>query len=243
MSSQGHSGTASGGQLEEKADFSKETDEKLAQVVELVQNGALPEALAILGALEKRCRVGNDNASLDRVCAAAVTACHDAGDHAAVIQTINTYSTRRSQKMTAIKTLVQTPLPWCVQEPYTPIPVTNAIDQAVRNELVACLRDVTAGKLFLERERAQLTRALAKIKVKKLKSVWGRALLYLLWLVDWIFHVDGSNPASSLLITNKNRRTKGMWRRPRTICKKYTSKRTGRYRKKKRWNTFWNNCD
>jgi 26S proteasome regulatory subunit N5 len=170
MSSQGHSGTASGGQLEEKADFSKETDEKLAQVVELVQNGALPEALAILGALEKRCRVGNDNASLDRVCAAAVTACHDAGDHAAVIQTINTYSTRRSQKMSAIKTLVQTPLPWCVQEPYTPIPVTNAIDQDVRNQLVTCLRDVTAGKLFLERERAQLTRALAKIKVKNSKA-------------------------------------------------------------------------
>jgi 26S proteasome regulatory subunit N5 len=165
MSSQGHSGTASGGQLEEKADFSKETDEKLAQVTELVQSGALPEALAILGALEKRCRVGNDNASLERVCVAAVKACHTAGDHEAVIQTINTYATRRSQKMVAIKTLVQTPLPWCVTEPYTPVVVTNAAEKIVRDNLVVCLRDITEGKLFLERERAQLTRALATIKV------------------------------------------------------------------------------
>jgi 26S proteasome regulatory subunit N5 len=173
MSSQGHSGTASGGQLEEKADFSKETDEKLAQVTDLVQRGggALSEALAILGALEKRCRVGNDNASLDRVCAAAVVACRDAGDYEAVLQTIHTYATRRSQKMSAIKTLVQTPLPWCVDEPYAPRPVANDKEKQVRDKLVVCLRDITEGKLFLERERAQLTRALAKIKVRPMCAI------------------------------------------------------------------------
>lgn len=164
--SQGHSGSASGGQLEEKTDFSKETDETLAQVTTLVASGGLQEALALLANLEKRCRVGNDITSLARVCEAAVVACKNAGDNEAVIQTINTFATRRSQKVSAIKALVQTSMPWCVEEPYSPVAVANAEEKQVRDKLVMTLRDITEGKLFLERERAQLTRALAKIKVR-----------------------------------------------------------------------------
>lgn len=164
MSTQGNSGSASGGQLEEKVDFSKETDEKLEQCKTLCKAGALQEALVLLAALEKRCRTGNDNISLGRVCEAAVQCCKDVGDDEAVLQTLTTFATKRSQKMAAIKALVSTAFPWCVTAPYTPVSVSNEAEKTVRDKLVETLRDITDGKLFLERERAQLTRALAVIK-------------------------------------------------------------------------------
>ena len=61
---------------------------------------------------------------------------------------------------------------------FTPIPITNDDSTSTtsttiaertqqRNDLIVCLRDLTHGKLFLERERAQLTRAYAAIQVRE----------------------------------------------------------------------------
>jgi 26S proteasome regulatory subunit N5 len=167
MATQGNSGGAMGGQIEEKADLSAETDAKLEQSQTLVTAGQLPEALVMLAALEKRCRVGNDNTSLARVCEASLKFCKEAGDEEALLATLESLSTRRSQKTSAIKALVHTAIPWCVVLPYTPLPVTTAEQKVFRDKLVEALRVITDGKIFLEKERAQLTRALAAIKVSE----------------------------------------------------------------------------
>ena len=64
MSAEQSSGKAAGGQLEERIDLSAETSEKITQAKQLVASGgstsSLQDALALLAALEKRCRVGND---------------------------------------------------------------------------------------------------------------------------------------------------------------------------------------
>ena len=156
----GASGAAVGGQLEEKVDLSTETTAKIEQSQQL----PLPEALVLLFALEKRCRVGNDNASLVRVCEECVKHCRKAGDEEALLNTLSTLSTRRSQKTAAVRALVLTALPWCVVEPYKPVEVQNEAEREFRLKLVESLRTITDGKIFLERERAQLTRALAAIK-------------------------------------------------------------------------------
>ena len=167
MATQGQSGVASGGQLEEKVDFTKETDETLKNASSLVSAGALQDALQLLFAMEKRCRTGNDNTNLARVCKAAVESCQTVGDHEAVLHTLTTLATRRSQKVAAITALVQTAMPWCVViETYAPTTTTSVEETATRDKLVVALRDVTDGKLFLEREHAILTRALATIKVR-----------------------------------------------------------------------------
>ena len=165
----GQSGAASGGQLEEKVDWTAETDQKIPQAESLAKAGQLAEALALLGNLEKKCRVGNDNASLVRVCKTSLQLCSEAKDMDALISTLETLSTRRSQKTAAVRTLVQTALPWCVLEPYEPLPVANDAEKTNRDRLVKCLRDITDGKIFLEKERAQLTRAMSKIKVRKIE--------------------------------------------------------------------------
>lgn len=187
MATQGNSGAASGGQLEEKMDYRADTDACLAQCAALAAAGALSDALPLLAALEKRCRSGNDTASLVRVCAAAVQTCRTAGDPDALLATLAAYATKRSQKAAAVTALVATALPWCVDNTATtatgaatsgstntasaptygvPVAVANAAEKTIRDQLVASLRDITDGKLFLERERAQLTRAWATIKVR-----------------------------------------------------------------------------
>lgn len=161
----GHSGRAAGGELEEKIDLTPETDAKLEQSSQLAKAGSLNEALALLAALEKRCRVGNDTANLVRVCEASLQYCRDAGDSEILITTLQTLATRRSQKTQAVRALVQMAIPWCLADQYTPLPVHTAEEKAIREKLVVALRDITDGKIFLEAERARLTRALAAIKV------------------------------------------------------------------------------
>ena len=159
------SGKAAGGQLEERVDLTGETDAKLEQSATLAKGGQLKEALALLAALEKRCRVGNDTPNLVRVCEASLQLCKDAGDEELLITTLQTLSTRRSQKTQAVRALVQKSMPWCVTEQFTPLKVSTPEEKVARDKLVDNLREISDGKIFLEGERARLTRCMAIIKV------------------------------------------------------------------------------
>ena len=75
MASEGFSGAASGGQLEEKIDLSKEVEQKILHAKTCADQGQLKEALALLFALEKKCRIGNDTPSLVKVCVASLQYC------------------------------------------------------------------------------------------------------------------------------------------------------------------------
>ena len=132
MSAAQSSGKAEGGLIEDKIYLSAETTEKIAQAKQLVSSGgstsALQDALALLAALEKRCRVGNDTPSLVKVCEASLELCHDANDHEALLATLKTLSTRRSQKSKAIASLVSKCLPWVVDvdtDGFTPLPIPD----------------------------------------------------------------------------------------------------------------------
>ncbi|KAL7529361.1 hypothetical protein ACHAWF_002950 [Thalassiosira exigua] len=172
MSAAQSSGKAEGGQLEERVDLSAETAEKIDQAKQLVSSGAgsssaLQDALALLAALEKRCRVGNDTPSLVKVCEASLDLCREAGDSEALLATLKTLSTRRSQKSKAIASLVAKCLPWVVDaegDGFTPLPVEGDEASKARDELVKELRDITDGKMYLEAERARLTRTVAVLK-------------------------------------------------------------------------------
>ena len=164
MSNIGSSGKASGGELEEKIDLTPETDAKLEQSSSLASSGQLREALAMLAALEKRCRVGNDTENLVRVCEASLQYCKDANDDELLLTTLQTLATRRSQKNSAVRALVHKAMPWCIADQYSPLDCSDA-EKPARDKLVEALRDISDGKIFLEGERARLTRALATIKV------------------------------------------------------------------------------
>lgn len=172
MSNIGSAGKASGGELEERVDLTAETDAKLEQSTSLAQSGQLREALALLAALEKRCRVGNDTSNLVRVCEASLQHCKDAGDEELLLTTLQTLATRRSQKTQAVRALVQKSIPWCIEGQYDPLPVPEE-GKGARDKLVEALREIADGKIFLEGERARLTRAMAIIKVCFVVSSFG----------------------------------------------------------------------
>jgi 26S proteasome regulatory subunit N5 len=118
----------------------------------------------LLAALEKRCRVGNDNSNLVRACEASLQYCKDAGDDELLLTTLQTLSTRRSQKTAAIRALVQKSIPWVMEGQYKPLAVPDG-EKKARDKLVEALREISDGKIFLEAERARLTRCMAMIMV------------------------------------------------------------------------------
>jgi 26S proteasome regulatory subunit N5 len=168
------SGRASGGELEERVDLSEATTTKIKQAQDLIETSPsnLPSALSLLAGLEKQCRVGNDTPSLVEVCEASLQLCKDCQDEESLISTLKTLSTRRSQKSKAIGALVNKAIPWVLKsgeesetsKGYEPLDVDSEEQKVIREKLVVTLRDITDGKIFLEAERARLTRALAIIK-------------------------------------------------------------------------------
>jgi 26S proteasome regulatory subunit N5 len=178
----GPSGSAGAGEglLEEKVDLSAETEAKLSEARSLHESnpsGAnLDAALAVLYGMEKKCRTNNDVASLVKVCEAAIKLCYESQQIDALISTLQALATRRSQKSAAVKAMVTLSLPWCMdvdkQAPLDPAAVKGG-GQVFRDKLVVALRDLSDGKLYLERERAILTRALATIKVRSRTATRG----------------------------------------------------------------------
>lgn len=119
--------------------------------------------MSLLAALEKRCRVGNDTSNLIRVCESSLQYCIDAGDDELFLTTLQTLSTRRSQKASAIRALVLKSIPNCIQDTFHPLPVSDSSKKKARDKLVKALREISDGKIFLEAERARLTRCMAII--------------------------------------------------------------------------------
>ena len=145
-----------------QVDLTEEATTKIAQAQGLPD---LSSALTLLFALEKKCRVGNDGSSLVRVCEACLQLCRDHSDEEALLNALKKLSTKRSQKSAVISSLVHKASRWIVQEDgLTPISVSNDKERETREKLIVALRDITDGKMFLEVERARLSRALSIIK-------------------------------------------------------------------------------
>jgi len=167
---EGRSGRASGGQLEQRLDLSTETSTRLAQAQSLVTASTLNlnEALTLLAGHEKRCRLGNDTPSLVKVCEFSLQLAKDFGDEERLLATLTSLVSKRNQKTKAISAMVQKAFAWVLRVEsgtYIPIDVSTAEEKRIRDNLVVALRNITDGKIFLEAERARLTRALAVIKV------------------------------------------------------------------------------
>lgn len=166
------SGKATGGQLEERIDLTEETNAKLEEASLLVQTSPsnLESALAILASVEKKARIGNDTPNLVRVCETSLQLCKDCNDDEILVATIKFLTSRRSQKTKAVSACVNKVCPWVLDmsdgaKGYVPLDVSSDSQKKIRETLVVTLRDITDGKMFLEAERARLTRALAIIKV------------------------------------------------------------------------------
>ncbi len=125
-----------------------------AHVVSSKQAGQLQVAIDQMLALEKKCRQSADSDSTVRVANAIVQAAYEVGDLAVLNAQLALLAKRRGQFKRVILSIVNTAIGIVDKLP-------NKSDQLT---LIATLRAITEGKMFVENERARLTRQLARMK-------------------------------------------------------------------------------
>ncbi|TFB01457.1 26S proteasome non-ATPase regulatory subunit 12 [Trichoderma ghanense] len=139
--------------LKPEKDFSKEVDQQLPEAEALAKTN-LQGAIEKLAALEKQTRQASDLASTSRILVAIVTLCKNAGDWSLMNEQTLVLSKKHSQLKQAITKMVQTVVGFLDETP----------DLKTKLSVIETLRTVTEGKIFVEVERARVTKILSDIK-------------------------------------------------------------------------------
>jgi len=121
------------------------------------KHGKLNEALENLLTLEKQCRLSNDVDSVCRIVTSIVTLLKNKPDWKLLNEHILLLAKRRGQHKKAVTAVVQESMKFLDD---------LSGDEPTLLALIDTLRTVTEGKIFVELERARLTRRLADIKEK-----------------------------------------------------------------------------
>ncbi|KAF8983431.1 26S proteasome non-ATPase regulatory subunit 12 [Entomortierella lignicola] len=135
-------------------DCSSIVDAQFPEIEASAKSGNLTKALEQLLALEKQTRSSADLASSTRVLKKFIQLSFEANDWKLMQEYIVLLSKKHGQLKQAITKMIQESME-CLDK--TP-------DMKTKLELIDTLRTVTDGKVYLEVERARVTRILAKIK-------------------------------------------------------------------------------
>ncbi|KAK4116928.1 hypothetical protein N656DRAFT_785822 [Canariomyces notabilis] len=134
-------------------DFSKEVDKQIPEAEQLAKTD-IQAAIEKLSALEKQTRQASDLASTSRILISIVTICKNAGDWGLLNDQTLVLSKKHGQLKQAITKMVQTVMGFLDETP----------DMATKLSVIETLRTVTEGKIFVEVERARVTKILSDIK-------------------------------------------------------------------------------
>ncbi|EDW83905.1 uncharacterized protein Dwil_GK13432 [Drosophila willistoni] len=139
-----------------EVDYEPACNEKIPLAKELAKKNpdAFHEAIEMMLQLEKQTRLGADMVSCSRVLVAICQICFDAANWNALNEYVTLLVRRRSQLKQAVVKMIQ--------ECYTYVDKTPT--KEVKLKLIDTLRSVTEGKIYVEIERARLTKILADIK-------------------------------------------------------------------------------
>ncbi|XP_067615076.1 26S proteasome non-ATPase regulatory subunit 12 isoform X1 [Eurosta solidaginis] len=139
-----------------EVDYSPACDEKIPLAKDMAKKNpeAFHDAIEILLQLEKQTRLGADMVSCSRVLVAICQICFEAQNWNALNEYVSLLARRRSQLKQAVSKMIQE---CCTYVEKTP-------DKATKLKLIDTLRTVTEGKIYVEIDRARLTKILADIK-------------------------------------------------------------------------------
>ncbi|KAJ4298674.1 proteasome regulatory particle subunit [Collariella sp. IMI 366227] len=134
-------------------DFSKETDKQIPEAEALAKTD-IHAAIEKLAALEKQTRQASDLASTSRILVTIVTICKNAADWSLLNDQTLVLSKKHGQLKQAITKMVQVVMSFLDQTP----------NMETKLSVIETLRTVTEGKIFVEVERARVTKILSDIK-------------------------------------------------------------------------------
>eukprot|EP01089_Gocevia_fonbrunei_P013533 TRINITY_DN3480_c0_g1_i1.p1 TRINITY_DN3480_c0_g1~~TRINITY_DN3480_c0_g1_i1.p1 ORF type:complete len:486 (-),score=92.52 TRINITY_DN3480_c0_g1_i1:51-1508(-) len=136
-------------------DFSELVAKRLPEIRDIaIKENRLPAAIDEFLALEKQTRQGADIASTKKVAIALVQVCFELKNWAALNESLTCIAKRRGQMKQVVSVTVQ--------EGITYLDQITDVDTQI--ELINTLRSITEGKIFVEIERARLTKKLADIR-------------------------------------------------------------------------------
>lgn len=144
--------------VKKEKDFTEIVQQELPQLRQLgLQKNKLGEAIEKMLALEKRTRQAGDDISTTKVAKEITSLCYELKEFKQLNESLVILSKRRGQFKRAVSTIVNESIAYL-----------EKIDkEETRLALIDTLRDITEGKIFVENERARLTRVLAGIKEKE----------------------------------------------------------------------------
>ncbi|KAF8538421.1 PCI domain-containing protein [Trichophaea hybrida] len=143
--------------LKAEKDFTEQLDKELPEIISLAKSNSdlnLPLAIEKLMALEKQTRQASDLPSTTRILETIVTLCKESGDWSLMNENVQVLSKKHGQLKIAITKMVQLVMKF--------LPETPNIETKL--SVIDTLRTVTEGKIFVEVERARITRELSNIK-------------------------------------------------------------------------------
>ncbi|KAF1983857.1 PCI-domain-containing protein [Aulographum hederae CBS 113979] len=134
-------------------DFTKEVDKQLPEAQKLAKSN-VQGAIEKLLALEKQTRQASDLASTSRIIIGIVTICKESGDWSLLNEQVLLLSKKHGQLKQATTKMVQVVMGF----------LDDAPNLETKLSVIETLRTVTEGKIFVEVERARVTRILSDIK-------------------------------------------------------------------------------
>lgn len=139
-------------------DYSKDSEEVIARCDTMVAAGRIDEAVEELLAVEKKARMASDGVSTAKLVCKVCQVLYDAGDKkwGELREHIVMLPKKRGQLKKAITDMVHLAMTWL-----------DKVSAEKKLELISTLNEVTEGKIFVEVEKARLTRLLADIKEKE----------------------------------------------------------------------------
>ena len=145
-------------EIKKEKDFTEIVENEIPILRQLgLQKSKLGEAIEKLLALEKRTRQAGDDISTTKVAKAIISLCFELNEWKQLNESLVILSKRRGQFKRTISQIVNESIAYLEK-------ITN---EEIRLALLDTLRDITEGKIFVENERARLTRVLAGIKEKE----------------------------------------------------------------------------
>ena len=144
----------------------KEIEEKVNIIIaETESSSKLTEGIEKLLYLEKKQRQGENEANTLFIAKSILDLCKNSGNWNITVEQIAILSRRRSQFRRVTMRMVQYAMTWLDEDDE----IKNNKEKKLK--LINTLISVTEGKIFVEVERARLTRKLAQIKEKDDKNI------------------------------------------------------------------------
>lgn len=132
-------------------------EKKLSDILSIAEKDSVQSAVERLLTLERQNRTAGAAPETSAICVNIIRLFHHRKDWNAIAEYVILISKRRAQLKAAVQKTVQEVLSY----------LGEISDEKTKLSMLETLRNVTAGKIFVELERARLTRMLADIKEAK----------------------------------------------------------------------------